>query len=80
MTVHALDTGPLMACPSCVSMTWGQPGRLTLYKQFGMMSSVPGSAARQPGACVSAIWTQTGRLGKESVNLFAENREDVFVS
>ena len=53
----------------------GRPGRLMLNKQLGMMSSVPWSAARQPGACVSAIWTQTGRLGKES-----ENREDVFVS
>ena len=67
MTVHALETGPLMACPSCVSVTWGQPGGLMLYKRLAMMSSVSWSAARQPGACVSATWTRAGRLGRGSV-------------
>ena len=77
MTVPALDTGPLMACLSCVSVTWGQPGRLMLHKQLEMMSSVPWSAARQPGACISAIWTPAGRLGR---GLFAgkRNKENVY--
>ena len=77
MTVAALDTGPLTACLACVSMTWGQSGRPMLDKQFVMMSPVPWSAARQPGACLSAIWTPEGRLWR---GLFAESREDVFLT
>ena len=72
MTVHALDTSPLMACHAPAAWAWrgASLGGLFCINSLQWCHPCPGRqrAARQPGAYISAIWTQAGRLARKSVD------------